>query len=486
MPVSCALTVGYEGYEKVPANPDGGGTAGDSGSGGSSRCFPIGCGAPGAKCGTVADQCGDTITCPACPPGQTCAAGECKAQADCGNGDCEAGESCATCVDCKCDDSICVGTTCCIPDCTGKACGADGCGSVCAYCPDGMQCNVNGQCIGQANCGDDTCGNGPGETCESCSDCVCDTGVSCLNQTCCAPDCSGKDCGDDGCGHSCGDCMTKGEVCDPKGQCVPQATCGDEKCDEALGENCNLCQGDCPCMSGSCTPAGTCCTPQCAGKECGLDQCGSLCGSCTGGETCDASGQCVMTCGDGTCSSAETCSSCAADCGCTMPKVCSGGGCCTPNCAGKACGPDGCGGMCPPGCPTNFGCQNGACVQTNGCGDNNCTPPENCATCATDCPTPMGLICCATGPFAGQTKECCSHDDCPYDPQLCSAPTCTFGTCGFQLTCIPGSECCNGGICDPFPCNTGGIGGFSGFPSVGGQTFQSRGWDPSSGGAPSR
>jgi hypothetical protein len=89
------------------------------------------------------------------------------------------------------------------------------------------------------------------------------------------------------------------------------------------------------------------------------------------------------------------------------------------------------------------------------------------------------MMCCATGPFAGQEKECCSPDDCPYDPELCAVPTCSFGTCGFQLTCTPGQECCNFGLCEP----CGGIGGFGGFPEIGGQTFRSM---PSNGGAPAR
>ncbi len=54
------------------------------------------------------------------------------------------------------------------------------------------------------------------------------------------------------------------------------------------------------------------------------------------------------------------------DCGtCASPDVCYNTACCTPNCAGKECGDDGCGGICPPGCtdplqcsPINFVCTN--------------------------------------------------------------------------------------------------------------------------------
>ena len=54
---------------------------------------------------------------------------------------------------------------------------------------------------------------------------------------------------------------------------------------------------------------------QCEGKSCGPDGCGGTCGTCAAGETCSASGQCVL-------------------------------GPCSPRCAGKSCGPDGCGGSC--------------------------------------------------------------------------------------------------------------------------------------------
>ncbi len=35
---------------------------------------------------------------------------------------------------------------------------------------------------------------------------------------------------------------------------------------------------------------------------------------------------------------------------------------CVPQCSGLACGPDGCGGTCAPGCGANQGCANGACL----------------------------------------------------------------------------------------------------------------------------
>ena len=74
------------------------------------------------------------------------------------------------------------------------------------------------------------------------------------------------------------------------------------------------------------------CAPQCQGKSCGPDGCGGSCGPCVGGATCNSSGQC---------------SSPQVDAGPNNPDV--GGddsGECAPNCAGKSCGDDGCGGTC--------------------------------------------------------------------------------------------------------------------------------------------
>ena len=84
--------------------------------------------------------------------------------------------------------------------------------------------------------------------------------------------------------------------------------------------------------------------------------------TCSGG----AAGAVPSVCGDGTCDAAtEDCVLCAADCGACSPP---GGGVPSPtcdavtNCVGRQCGPDGCGGACPPGCPQGIICTvNGLC-----------------------------------------------------------------------------------------------------------------------------
>ena len=64
----------------------------------------------------------------------------------------------------------------CVPNCKVglKQCGSDGCGG---FCSGPM---LSGECPNGGICRDD--------------------------QTCCKPDCNGRDCGDDGCGGSCGSC----------------------------------------------------------------------------------------------------------------------------------------------------------------------------------------------------------------------------------------------------------------------------------------
>ena len=40
----------------------------------------------------------------------------------------------------------------CVPQCSGKQCGADGCGGSCGSCSSGLSCNSNGQCVSSSSC----------------------------------------------------------------------------------------------------------------------------------------------------------------------------------------------------------------------------------------------------------------------------------------------------------------------------------------------
>ena len=193
-----------------------------------------------------------------------------------------------------------------------------------------------------------------------------------IQLTACVPECGEAECGDDGCGGTCGGCGD-GELC---------------------------------------TSEGSCCEPDCVGKECGPDGCGASCGSCDDMSMCQE-GLCQESCGDGWCQmdQGEDCESCPQDCdkdtcpelicppgyvtSCVescLPKTWLGDGYCDaelqceeaewdkgdcsegcmPDCAGKECGSDGCGGTCGS-CPPESSCEAGVCGECiPECGDKEC------------------------------------------------------------------------------------------------------------------
>jgi uncharacterized protein (TIGR03382 family) len=176
-------------------------------------------------------------------------------------------------------------------------------------------------------CLDDVCWfDSCGKTEESVATCA----NGCFGAACqdCKPSCVLKECGGDGCGGLCGQCF------------------GAETC-----------------IGGKCV-----CVPSCGGAQCGDDGCGGTCGSCTSGATCVA-GACKCAvhshtgcCGDAVC----WYNSCDAqeDVVISCPNGCSEGSClgCEPDCAGKACGADGCGGWCPDLCGAGWHCTESGCA----------------------------------------------------------------------------------------------------------------------------
>ncbi len=181
----------------------------------------------------------------------------------------------------------------------------------------------------------------------------------------CEPQCEGKECGYDGCYGLCGRCPS-GEYCDN----------------------------------------GKCKTCSCSGLQCGPDQCGHPCGTCTNGMYCKH-GTCVMpstvpyycsthliggskdadldrcVCnkvGDWPCCRLRWNEQCIQE----AERYCDIECPCLPDCKGKQCGPDGCGGKCGT-CPDNAPfCHDGTCVPCMDCsklecGSNGCGVP--CGTC---------------------------------------------------------------------------------------------------------
>ncbi|NUN14069.1 MAG: hypothetical protein HUU55_10595 [Myxococcales bacterium] len=181
------------------------------------------------------------------------------------------------------------------------------------------------------------------------------------------------------------------------------------------------------------------CIPQCKGKECGSDGCGAECGQCFGQQICNG-GKCEVggECGNATCEDTvgETCANCPADCICDDVSVCLEEGCCTPDCAGKECGNNGCGGTCGA-CSGALSCNNGLCLLAGGsCGNGTCeaNQQENCKTCAGDCKCAGAGVCspqgvCCTPQCSGKN---CGPDGCGGSCGDCQMGfTCESGKCSF-------------------------------------------------------
>ncbi|HEY3450065.1 MAG TPA: hypothetical protein VGK67_27175 [Myxococcales bacterium] len=213
-----------------------------------------------------------------------------------------------------------------------------------------------------------------------------DAGLTCQA---CRRDCTGRACGDDGCGGSCGKCGV-GQVC---------------RVDRCVDE-----------------------VDPCASLDCGPNGKGGSCGACPGGYTCNAAGYCIP---DGGCASLPAGGACVAgsvtfcEGGAVSRKFCpyrncqvdpaSGkAGCapatCIPNCFGRGCGADGCGGIC------------GTCLSDEKCDTDlgACVPPCSRVSSVGMCQG-TALIAC----FGGRMeKTSCLAFDQICDPHGCSSAAC--------------------------------------------------------------
>ncbi len=350
--------------------------------------------AAGPKCGWNAEQgyywCGvDNGTDPsgafpwACPGGcvPDCAGRACDADDGCG-------QACGCAAGFLCEAGACVA---CVPACAGKACGPDGCGGSCGACATGFSC-VDGACLDACagltyeGCCEGAvvrwCENGalqqvdcatsstvPGPLCgwEATNGFYwCDTvgdpdpsGV--FPQDCsggCVPACGGKVCGPDGCGGSCGECAD-GQAC-VAGQC--------DTCDGLTYEGC--CEHDTVrwCENGQRYEVS--CATSSAGPLCtwlasaGYYWCGSAAVADPSGAFAPACPGCVPECAGKACGADGCFGTCGA---CGDGQICRDGACeaCTPACVGKVCGDDGCLGSCGE-CGAGLACQAGQCVDPCG------------------------------------------------------------------------------------------------------------------------
>ena len=105
---------------------------------------------------------------------------------------------------------------------------------------------------------------------------------------------------------------------------------------------------------------------------------------------------------------------------------------CTPSCAGRACGDDGCGGTCGT-CVTGWTCQGGTCVEPN-----LCVPACEGKECGLD---GCGGACGACQP----PLQCSANGQC-YDAAVC-VPACGDRACGDDGCGGPCGVCKNGQTC---------------------------------------
>ncbi len=242
------------------------------------------------------------------------------------------------------------------------------------------------------------------------------------------------------------------------GKCVPDCSCNtticsDQQCPDGCG---GVCTGEKE-PDESC--ANSICTTQTCDDGCGNDIQGLItqtqdCSSWECGESPHGCGSC------GSCDSeTEFCNETTHQCET---------GTCTPDCAGRECGADGCAGscgtcqpvhssntcsangLCNPVCNTNWGnCDQNS---TNGCEADLLNNDEYCGSCTNSCGTNYECVSgtCVPGSCATGTADCDADPDCETNIYT-DADNC--GDCGIACTNPHGETSCVDGSCSP-TCNT--------------------------------
>jgi len=330
----------------------------------------------------------------------------------------------------------------CVPSCGGRQCGDDGCGGSCGTCPAGYVCNASG---------------------------LCEVGT-------CVPSCAGKQCGSDGCGGTCGTCPADQTCVD--GACTGGGGCGADPSATCLNACGGAGSGDCWCDD-SCKDFGDCCpdyTACCGGGGATYpDACLGLstpsAPTCPAGLAfagcCDASGRAVWcdggqlycldcagngyTCGWSADSGFYDCDQVGPDPSGQYPISCDGS--CTPSCAGKQCGSDGCGGTCGT-CPGGQTCTSGQCVGcTPSCAGKQCGSDGCGGTCGT---CPAAQVCNASGQCVASCTPSCAGKQCGDDGCGGSCGSCEHGFLCQSNVCVEIKPCvpdCSGKECGPDGCD---------------------------------
>jgi hypothetical protein len=227
----------------------------------------------------------------------------------------------------------------------------------------------------------------------ACKNGVCsDTHSACKDYTSCTSVCPAM-CGADGCGGFCGACATTGQTCDANtGICAaPPPQCSDATC-QAGGDAGGYCRGTtCHCSFPNYVALNLGCVPTKCVPSCS----GKACGSDGCGGMC------------GTCAAGQSCNAGGGSCSPTK---------CVPSCSGKACGSDGCGGMCGT-CAAGQSCDDtGKCAGPPPCSDATCQAGGDAGgycrgtTCHCDDPkwVSVGTGCCAPGTMSASPQGVCA------------------------------------------------------------------------------
>lgn len=243
------------------------------------------------------------------------------------------------------------------------------------------------------------------------------------------------------------------------------------------------------------------CDYTCVNVSTDPNHCGGCASACPTGATCQ-NGACLcpqgtMQCGNAcvdTSSDSNNCGTCGHVC--ASGQSCVAGSCassCSPDCTGKVCGDDGCGGSCGacpgancvgstfqaaatcsadgttciPGTTMNcdpYNCsQNGTCLTTcagdfdceagNCCESGTCKPvdtltdPNNCGSCGHVCSAPNATMACTGG---NCVVAACNEGfgDCDNDPlNGCETSLNTDANCGTCGNVCPSGTSCNAGVC---------------------------------------
>jgi hypothetical protein len=202
-------------------------------------------------------------------------------------------------------------------------------------------------------------------------------------------------------------------------------------CSSENGPECET-NEDCPEGFWCNRTTGTCdCMKDCTGKCCGDDNCGGTCpDQCGAGYTCNTD---TCTCiSDRECSTDQECINLyGANYTCNQTSFeCE----CNPDCTGKCCGDNGCGGTCQDNCTAPSTCNATSCE----CEWPPCNDDDDCA--ATQCC--INTVC--TDMDCG-TRECGDDPVCGKSCGTCTAPeTCQNGQCVGENG--PGSPCTYGDV----------------------------------------